>query len=381
MDTTDSHATGAAPPIKATAAKPAPAWLARRATVASEAVQALGRRLVPAPASLMTMTVGYQLTSRAISAAAELGIADHLAARPRTLAELAAATSAELAALGRLLRLLELAGIVRTRRDGRVELTRLGAPLRGDHPESLRDWCRYLGADWHWELWSGLDTSVRDGRTAYAHRFQTDFFGWFGERPDEAATFDAAMRSFSSLVDGPVAAVCHLRDARTILDVAGGSGALLAELLRANPQVEGTLFDQADVLGRAKEDGPLLAEGLRSRVSFVPGDMFDEIPDGRDVYVMKWILHDWADEQAAAILARIARAMRPGARLLLAEMLIEPGRANGPARQLDLAMLVLTGGRERTADEFRTLLDAAGFDLRAVRRTASPMFVLDATRR
>jgi DNA-binding transcriptional ArsR family regulator len=124
MNTRESRATGAARSIKATTAKPPPAWLARGATVASEALQALGRRLVPAPASLMTMTVGYQLTSRAISSAAELGIADHLAAGPRPLGELAAATGAEQGALGRLMRLLELAGIVRTRRDGRVELTR-----------------------------------------------------------------------------------------------------------------------------------------------------------------------------------------------------------------------------------------------------------------
>jgi C-methyltransferase len=381
MNSTDSPAVAAALSTEVAAAKPPPAWLAHRASAASEAVQALGRRLVPPAASLMTMTVGYEVTSRAISAAAELGIADHLAAGPRSLDELATAVGAEAGALARLLRLLELAGIVRTRRDGRLALTRLGAPMRGDHPQSVRDWCRYLGADWHWELWSDLDTSVRGGRTAYAQRFGTDFFDWFAERPEAAATFDAAMRSFSSLVDRPVAAVCQLRDAQTILDVAGGSGALLAELLRANPHLNGTLFDQADVVTRAGEEGPLLADDLRPRVSFVPGDMFSEIPAGRDVYVMKWILHDWDDDRAAAILARAADAVRPGGRLLLVEMLIEPGRTNGPARQLDLAMLVLTGGRERTADEFRALLDSAGFDLRRVDRTASPMFVLEAIRR
>src|SRR5438105_14174688 len=112
----------------------------------------------------MGMTVGYQLTSRAISTAAELGLADHLADGPLSLDALADAAGADPGALRRLVGLLELAGIVRLRRDGRIALTRLGAPLRGDHPQSVRDWCRYLGADWHWELWGDLDASVRDGR-------------------------------------------------------------------------------------------------------------------------------------------------------------------------------------------------------------------------
>jgi C-methyltransferase len=361
-------------------AKPPPPWVAAGATAASEAVQALGRRLVPPPAALMGMTVGYQLTSRAISTAAQLGIADHLADAPLSLEMLALAVGADRDALARLLRLLELAGIVRTGRDGRIALTRLAAPLRGDHPQSVRDWCRYLGADWHWELWGDLDASVRDGRTAYERRFGTNFFDWFGARPDAAEVFDDAMRSFSSLVDGPVVKACKLGPARTVVDIAGGTGGLLAALLRANPGVRGALFDQEEVLERART-GPLAAEDVRDRAAFCAGDMFDAVPKDHDAYVMKWILHDWNDQQAAAILDRVATAARPGARLLLAEMLIAPGRGTAPARQLDLAMLVLTGGRERTADEFRALLDNAGFELTAVRRTASPMHVLEAVRR
>jgi len=363
------------------AGKAPPPWLALGSTVASESIQALGRRLVPPPAALMTMTVGYQLTSRAISAAAELGLADHLATAPGTVEALAEAVGADAGALARLLRLLELAGIVRHRRDGRIELTRLGAPLRGDHPQSVRDWCRYLGADWHWELWADLDASVRDGRTAYERRFGTDFFSWFGVHPDEAQVFDAAMRSFSSLVDGPVVKACNLRGSRTAVDIAGGSGALLAALLRAHPGLHGTLFDQPAVVERAQADGPLLADDVRSRVAFESGDMFSAVPEGRDAYLMKWILHDWDDERAAAILAGIAAAAPRGSRLLLIEMLIGPGRATGPARQLDMAMLVLTGGHERTGKDFHALLNAAGFEMRAIRRTASPMHVIEGVRR
>jgi C-methyltransferase len=361
--------------------KPPPPWIATRATATSDAVQALGRRLVPPPVTLMGMTVGYQLTSRAISTAAELGLADELAHGPRELSALAAAVGADPAALTRLMRLLEHAGIVRTRRDGRVALTRLGAPLRGDHPQSMRDWCRYLGADWHWELWGELDSSVRDGRTAYERRFHTDFFSWFRERSDAAEVFDKAMRSFSSLVDDALVAACRLGQSRTVVDIGGGTGALLAALLRANPTVHGTLFDQDAVVARAREHGPLLADDIRDRVGFAGGDMFAAVPTSHDAYLMKWILHDWNDAQAATILRRIADAAPRGSRLLLAEMLIVPGRTGAPARQLDLAMLVLTGGRERTAEEFRALLDQANFDLTTIHRTASPMHLLDAVRR
>jgi DNA-binding transcriptional ArsR family regulator len=359
-----------------------PAWLTRCATAASELVQAAGRRLVPPPAALMGMTVGYELTSRSIGAAAELGLADQLARGPLSVDDLAAAVTADAGALRRLLRLLEAAGIVRTGKDGRVSLTRLGAPLRGDHPQSLRDWCRYLGADWHWELWADLDSCVRDGRTAYERRLGTDFFGWFGSHPAEAQVFDDAMTSFSALVDGPVAAACDVSGVRSVVDIGGGSGALLAALLGANPNLHGTVFDQADVVERAQmPGGPLTADELHSRSSFAAGDMFVEVPKGHDAYILKWILHDWDDERAAQILERVAAAAHRGARLLLVEMLIEPGRGANPARQLDLAMLVLTGGRERTRDELRELLGNAGFDLRKVRRTASPMHLLEAVRR
>jgi len=358
-----------------------PAWLAAGATTASELVQAFGRRLVPAPAALMGMTVGYQLTSRAITSAAELGLADLLAVGPLTPGQLARRAEADEQALSRLLRLLEAAGLIHTAKDGRVSLTRLGAPLRADHPQSVRDWCRYLGADWHWELWSELDDSVRDGRTAYERRFGCDFFSWFAERPAEAQTFDDAMTSFSALVDQPLAAACDLRGVRSLVDVGGGSGALLAAVMQKNDRLHGTLFDQSHVLERARRpESPLMADGLAERASFVSGDIFTSASTGHDAYMLKWILHDWSDEQAGMILRRIADAARPGSRLFVIEMLIEPGRRANPARQMDLAMLTLTGGRERTRDELHALLRNAGFQPGRVVRTASPMQILEALR-
>jgi O-methyltransferase domain len=360
---------------------PFAAFLATGATAFSELVQAAGRRLVPAPAGLMSMTVGYQLTSRAISAAAELGLVDLLADGPRTIPALAEEAGVDADALERLMRLLEAGGLVRTSRRGQLSLTRRALPLRADHPQSVRDWCRYLGADWHWELWGELDDCVRDGRTAYERRFGCDFFSWFSTRPVEADAFDAAMRSFSSIVDRPVADACDLRGLGDVVDVAGGSGALLAALLERDPALRGTLFDRSDVLARAQlPSAPLVRSGLGARASFVAGNMFESVPEGHGAYVLKWILHDWDDRTASAILSRVAAASKPGARLFVVEMLIERGRHANAARQLDLAMLTLTGGRERTRDQLEDLIRSAGFEPRGARRTASPMRVLEASR-
>jgi hypothetical protein len=189
------------------------------------------------------------------------------------------------------------------------------------------------------------------------------------------------MTSFSALVDAPIAAACNLRGVETVIDIAGGNGSLLAALLRRHPGVRGALFDIPEVIERARVPGrPLTAEGIAPRVGFSAGNMFEAVPEGHDAYVLKWILHDWPDQDCIRVLERIAAAARPGARLLVAEMLLAPGRTANPARQLDLAMLLLTGGRERTASELQELAAGTGFTPLAVTRTASPMSIVSFVR-
>jgi hypothetical protein len=186
------------------------------------------------------------------------------------------------------------------------------------------------------------------------------------------------MTCMSRLTNPAIVAACELTGVGTLVDVAGGQGALLAALLLANPGMKGILFDQAEVIERARTAGPLQQPGVSGRCELVAGNFFTEVPSGADAYLMKWIIHDWEESKAARILGVCRDAMRPGARLLLAESVIAPGNAADPGRVIDVAMLVLTGGRERTREDYAALLGRAGFALRQVRPTASPFSIVEA---
>jgi 2-polyprenyl-3-methyl-5-hydroxy-6-metoxy-1,4-benzoquinol methylase len=355
------------PPSLADAPVP-PAFAARASERVADLLGRLRWRLLPAPAALVEVLTGQQVTTRAITAAAELGLPDAIADGRATLEALARATRTQPDALARLLRLLVAAGVLRRRGD-RYSLTRLGRALRSDAPGSAAGWARYLAADWHWDLWGRLEHSVRTGETAQVAHHGEPFFSWFASRPAEAAVFDAAMDSVTAIVTPAIAAACDLRGCRTVVDVAGGHGVLLSALLAANPAVRGTLFDQPAVIEAARASVP---EG----VELVAGDMFEAIPEGHDAYVLKWVLHDWDDADAARLLRACRAAARPGARLLIAEMIRPQHERMHAALVLDLAMLLLTGGRERTRGEYEALLAGAGFSLRRVVATASPFSVL-----
>jgi hypothetical protein len=344
------------------------------------AASGLGRlrsRLLPPPVTLLGLMLDGFGTAVGIFTVARLGIGDQLRHGPRSAEELAASTGCNADALRRLLRVLTPAGIFSERRDGRFEMTRLARPLCTGEPDSVRDWALFHGAPWHWAIWADVAECVRAGRTAVEAREHTGFFEWVAARPGQAAEFDAAMTCMSTITNPAVVAACDLTGVGTLVDVAGGQGALLAALLAANPSLRGILFDQPAVIERAREGGPLHRAGVAGRCEWVAGDFFQAVPGGADAYLMKWIIHDWEDAKAARILGVCRDAMRPGAKLLLVESVITPGNAADPGRIIDLAMLVLTGGRERTREEFASLLARAGFALRQVHPTASPFSIVE----
>jgi DNA-binding transcriptional ArsR family regulator len=355
------------PPAVASGPVP-PAFAARASERLANVLDRMRRRLLPAPAALVDLLTSQQVTARAVTAAADLGLPDALAGGPLTVSALAAATGTEPDALARLLRLLVAAGLLRRRGD-RYALTRLGRGLRSDAPGSAAGWARYLAAEWHWDLWGRLEHSVRTGETAQVAHHGEPFFSWFASRPEEGAVFDAAMDSVTAITTPAIAAACDLRGCSTVVDVAGGHGVLLTALLAANPGLRGTLFDQPAVVEAARESVP-------GEVELVGGDIFESLPPGRDAYVLKWILHDWGDSDAARLLQVCRAAAQPGARLLVVEMVRPEHDRPHPSLLLDLAMLLLTGGRERTRDEYAALLADAGFALRRVVPTASPFSVL-----
>jgi hypothetical protein len=327
--------------------------------------------LTPAD-QLLAMASGAWVTQM-IHVAAELGLADALAAGERDCAELATACAVDGDALFRLLRGLASVGIFQETGPRRFALTPLAELLQSDHPQSLRQFARMLG-DEHYLGWADLLHSVRTGESAFHHRYGCSVFEWYKQNTRRSAIFDAAMGDFSRPETEAVLAAFDFGGIGHLVDVGGGRGELLMAVLRAHPQLRGTVFDQPHVV----EPVPL-PQDLNGRLELVAGDFFAAAPAGADAYLLKHILHDWNDDACRTILGRIRGAMAPGARVLILEQVIPPGNAPFPGKLLDLNMLVMTeGGRERTPAEYALLLESAGLGLRRIHPTASPMSVVEA---
>ena len=317
--------------------------------------------------------------SHAVRAMAVLGLADHLATGPRTTDELAKATSSHAPTLARLLRTLAALGLCATDDGGRVYLTPRGEPLRSDVPGSLRPYALAIYAPHVERAWEELPEAVRTGQPAFPRVHGRSLWDYFAAHPEEGARFDAAMTGSAEVRSGILAKTQDLSAIGTLVDIGGGQGRMLAAALSAAPGLRGVLFDRQEVLAGA--EAFLAAAGVRDRCDLVGGDFFASVPTGGDAYVLAHIIHDWPDEQAIAILSACHRAMAPGARVWLVEMVIQPGDAYDRAKLLDLLMLVMFGAQERTEAEYRALLEAAGFDWVAVHPTDTPYSVVEAIRR
>jgi hypothetical protein len=317
---------------------------------------------------LFRLIGGYQV-SQAISVAARLRISDVLATGPMSLDELAAASGTDTRALARLMRALTALGLY-TADGGTFANTELGAALRADAPRSAAGWARFIGTGSYWQTYAALEQSVRTGDTAFSILHGEPVWEYRARHPDEQDAFDAAMTSMADAVSSAVVAAYDFSRYGTVVDVGGGHGRLLLGILERYPTVKGVLFDQTDVVAGASAD----------RFQVVGGDFFDSVPGG-DALVLKSVIHDWADAESIAILRNCRQALRPGGRVLLVEQLLD--LSPDPVRTAfsDLNMLIMTGGRERTTDEYRTLLAAAGLELVDTVATASPTFVIEAAAR
>jgi O-methyltransferase domain/Dimerisation domain len=315
-------------------------------------------------AELRRLVNSYQL-SQAIHVAAVLGIADLLADGPRTSDDLAQATGSDPRALYRLLRALAAFGLFHEDDGRRFSLTDLGDALRSDAPESVAGWAAFVGRRNIRDAWSSLEESIRTGENAFRLAHGTSVWEYRAQNPEESEIFDRAMASSSQLVIRSLIDAYDFGRFGTIVDVGGGNGTLLRALLAEYPQLKGVLFDQDHVV-----EGVDLGE----RGSVVAGSFFESVPEGGDAYLLKWIIHDWKDEESVAILRNVRRN---GGALLLVERVVEPPN-DGPETKLgDLNMLVGPGGQERTLDEFRSLFEAAGYELAGDTATASGMHVIE----
>ena len=324
---------------------------------------------------LSQMIVGAWVT-QAIYVASEIGIADFLAAGPRTADELARETGAHSASLYRLLRALASIEIFREEEDGRFALTPLGKLLASDAPGSKRSLARMAGAEFY-RSWGGLLSSVETGGAAFDKVFGKPFFHYMNANPDRWRIYDDAMTGIHDSETIPVLDAYDFTPFRTVVDIGGGNGLALAAILRRHPEMRGILFDLPAVAERARE--VVAVCGVYDRLTFVGGDFFDSVPASGDAYLLRHVLHDWDDGKAVSILRNCRDAMDPDGRVLVVETVIPSGNEPCFGKWLDLMMLVV-GGRERTRKQYGRLFSAAGLRLTRVVPTAHEVSVLEGVR-
>ena len=330
----------------------------------------------PLPAQMLDLITGYW-TSQMVFVVARLGIADLLVKGAKPVAELAAAVNVDEQRLFRVLRALAPAGLFVEKSPGRFALTELGGTLRSDVPFSMRNFALMMIDDYNWKSWEKLLDGVTRTMTPLEEVLGCKIFEYLHQHPDKLKVFAESMSSISGAECPAIAAGYDFGRIRHLVDVGGSQGHLLAAILQQHGKVKGTLFDLAPVVAQAQQAPLLTAPGLAGRVDFVAGDFFAGVPQGADGYVMKYILHDWNDELCVQILTHCRQAMAKGGRVLVVDNVVPAGNEPHWGKQLDINMLVLTGGRERTVADFKQLFARAGLKVKKVHATACPLSVVE----
>lgn len=325
--------------------------------------------------ALLHLIQGSVIT-QALSVAATLGIADVLQDGPLTAEEIAQRVGAHPGATFRLLRTLSGVSAFAVRPDGRFELTPIGDGLRQDAPDSMRGMAILMGHPTLWEDWGHLITSVRTGEANMPKLRGQGAYEYLMANPEYATVFFQGMRSLSESETAPVLAAYDFSQFRTIVDVVGGRGTLLAAILSQASTSHGVLYD-ADF---ATADSPALFEaaGVADRVTIENGTHFDKLPAGANAYVLKHILHDFAEPQCLTILKNVREALAPGGKVLVIEYVLKGQNEKHIGNLIDLWLLLLLGAQERTLDEYTALFAQAGLKLVRAVPTASPVSIIEA---
>ncbi len=313
--------------------------------------------------------------TRAVGTFARLGLADVMEGGAEDHAAIAAERGLVPDRVYRLLRALTTVGIVNEPARGRFTLTPLGRLLSSHSPNNTRTTAIFLN-DYFADMWMHLDDALTGERTAFEALKGRPFFAWLGEHPDEARRFNRMMLEVHGPETPAIVAAYDFSPFDHVVDICGGNGSLLSAVLAAYPDRRATLFDMAEAIAAAKrgEGGPLPG------VTFVAGDVFTTVaPEGGDVYLIRHLMHDYDDVECVRILANVRRAMRPDARVLVLEAPLPSDDSPGPGRWLDLQVMVLCGGRERTVEEYAGLFAQAGLRLARTVPTRHPaMTVVEA---
>jgi hypothetical protein len=333
----------------------------------------------PPPQAAMFALIMGRAVSRLIYVAAKLEIADHLAQGPRTAEELGAAAEVQAPALYRVLRALASFGVFEETKGRRFKLTPLAATLQKAVPGSMHAAALMNGQNYFENSWGQLLHGLKTGETPFLKANRVSIFEYLETHPDDLQVFSEAMTNVSSIENPAIAAAYKFSGIRTLVDVGGGNGSLLATILSVNLKLQGLLFDQPSVIASAQQDRHLMAKGIAERCTFESGDFFKVVPKGGDAYMMKRTLHDWDDQQCAKILANCCTAMNKNGRVLVVDAVIPPGNEPHRGKLLDMQMFVI-GGRERTKQEFATVFREAGLRLTRAVPTKCPLSIVEGVR-
>src|SRR5262245_26530387 len=317
---------------------------------------------VPAPSQLIQMIWSF-MASQALHVAAKLAVFDALRDGPKTVREVAQATGSQELPLRRLLRFLTAIDVVTEDEKGLFSSTTLGELLRSDHPQSVRPIAVMYGEPFYWWAWGDLYETVKTGKPAFERVHGQPFFEYLAQSPEEGAIFNAGMTGYSNIDVPAILDAYDFSGLGRIVDLAGGHGALLKGILERYPDSRGVLCDLPSVIADATE---LQRSEVATRCELVAADFFKSAPAGGDAYILKRVLHDWSDDEAVHILKNCRRAIAAEGKVLVIEQVVKPSNQPDPAKWMDLNMLTLLTGRERTEAEFEELYARAGFKLTRV---------------
>lgn len=331
----------------------------------------------PVPPHVQVIEMGTgSAVANVVHVAARIGLADELSAGPKSAIELAAPLALHAPSLHRLMRTMAALGLLSEGEGQRFSLTKLGEALRTGAPGSARSTLLMTGSSWVGSGFANIFHSLQTGRTGFEKAYGMPFFDYLDQHPEAASVFSAAMVGLHGDEPVAVAAAYDFSNFKTVVDVGGASGNMLAALLTRYTEPRGLLFDRPHVVIDAEK--LLKAHGVHERVAVEAGNFLESVPSGGDAYILSHILHDWNDDDCLTILGNCRKAMSRDGRLLIVEMVVPAGNAPHPGKILDMVMLVLVGGQERTEGEYRRLLDKAGFRLSRIVPTNSPVTVVEA---
>ncbi|ARV60124.1 methyltransferase [Nostocales cyanobacterium HT-58-2] len=332
---------------------------------------------MPSQMVMIQMATSYWV-SRAVYAAAKLGIADKLKDGPKSCDELANSTGTNVQALYRLMRALASVGIFAENEQGYFTLTPLASYLQSDAPNSVQAFAISFGEE-HYRAWGDILYSIQTGDSAFQNLYGTPVFQYYAQNPQAGKTFDEAMTNVSAKDKTEIVAAYDFSSIRKLVDIGGGHGSFIASILKANPTMEGILFERPSVVEGA--NSVLEAEGVSKRCQVVAGNFFESLPSGGDAYILKYVIHLLDDERAIALLKNCHSAMEENGKIILVEQIVPPDNEPSWSKFLDIHMLIaISGGRERTKMDYQTLFEASGFKLNKIVTTESNVSAIEGIR-